>query len=112
MFEPYSYHDFLLWNDVTEYLLSVGRWFSIFSVPGARLWARDLVYPLFVAQITWFGMPDVCSVKGEWVEHGIEDCEVHDGSKVLEGFRLWEAPMWHIKLPLSNGGSMLRGEVG
>ena len=38
--------------------------------------ARGLVYPLFVAQTTWFGMPDVCSAKGEWVEHGIEGHEV------------------------------------
>ena len=34
--------------------------------------ARGLVVPLFVAQATWLGMPDVCSVKGEWVGHGIE----------------------------------------
>ena len=36
----------------------------------------DLVHPLFVTQTTWFGMPDVCSVKGEWVEYGIADHEV------------------------------------
>ena len=27
--------------------------------------ARGLVYPLFAAQTTWFGMLEVCSVKGE-----------------------------------------------
>ena len=36
----------------------------------------DLVHPLFVTQTTCFGMPDVCSVKGEWVEYGIADHEV------------------------------------
>ena len=30
--------------------------------------ARGLVHPLFVAQTAWFGMPDVCSAKGKWME--------------------------------------------
>ena len=46
------------------------------------MWARGLVYQLFLAQTTWFGIPDVFSAKGEWVEHDIEGREVRDGNKV------------------------------
>ena len=41
-----------------------------------------LVHALFVAQTTWFGIPDFCNVKGEWVRHGVEDQEVRDGNGV------------------------------
>ena len=50
--------------------------------PGTRMWACGLVYPLFVAQTIWFGMPDVCSVKGEWVEHGVECHEICDSINI------------------------------
>ena len=46
------------------------------------MWVRGLVYELFVAQTTWFGMPDVCSAKGDWVEHGVECHEIRDGTNV------------------------------
>ena len=39
----------------------------------ARMRTRGLVLLLFVAQTTWFGIPNFCNAKGEWVEHGIED---------------------------------------
>ena len=74
--------------------------------------ACGLVYPLFVAQAMWFGMPDVCSAKVEWVEHGIEVHEVHDSKIAQVRFRLGEEPMGYMKLLLSKGGSLIRGEVG
>ena len=43
---------------------------------------RGLVYPLLVAQTTWFGMPAVCSVKGEWVENGVKCHEIRDDINV------------------------------
>ena len=55
-------------------------WFGTCSAPGARMQTPGLVYPLSVAQVTWFGMPDVSSVKGEWVEHGIKGHEIHEGN--------------------------------
>ena len=42
-------------------------------------------------------MSDSCSVKEDWVEHGIEDHAVRDSNGVLVGFRFVETPMWHIK---------------
>ena len=57
-------------------------------------------------------MPDVCSAKGEWVKHGIEDHEECDSKNVQVRFRLGEEPMGHIKLLLSKGESLIRGEVG
>ena len=85
-------------------------WYMQWSLcKNARTW---LVYPLFVAQTTWFGMPNVCSAKGEWVEHGIEGHEVHDSKNVQVRFRLGEEPMGHMKLLLSKGVSLIRGEVG
>ena len=62
------YHGVLLWNDLTDNWLRVGTWFGTRSAPVARIQARGLVHPLFIAQTTWFGMPDVCSAKGQWVE--------------------------------------------
>ena len=73
------YHVVLLWNGVVGDWLSVGTWFGTCCVPGARMWARGLVYPLFVARTTWFGLPDVCTAKGEWEEHGFECHEIRDG---------------------------------
>ena len=57
-------------------------WFSTFSSLGARMRARGLLRPLFVAKTTWFGILDVCNRKGEWEEHGIKDHEVRDGNDV------------------------------
>ena len=44
--------------------------------------ARGLVYPQFVGQTIWFGVLNVCSAKGEWVEHGIEHHEVRNNNNV------------------------------
>ena len=73
------YHVVLLWDGVVGDWLSVGTWFGTCCVPGARMWARGLVYPLFVARTTWFGLPDVCSAKGKWAGHGVECHEICDG---------------------------------
>ena len=87
-------------------------WFGTRIGPGARMRARGLVYPLFVAQITWFRMADVCSAKGEWVEHGVKGHEVRDRKNVQVQCGLGEEPMRHKKLLLSKGVSLIRGEVG
>ena len=76
------YHGVLLWNGVAGNWLSVGTWFGTHCVHGARVRARGLVYPLFVARTTWFDMPNVCSAKGEWVEHGVKCHEIRDGINV------------------------------
>ena len=55
---------------------------------------------------------NVCSSKGEWVEHGIKGHEVHDSKNVQVQFSLGEEPMGHMKLLLSKGVSLIRGEVG
>ena len=106
------YHDILLRNDGTVDWLSVRTWFGTYSAPGARIWARGLVNPLFVAQTMWFSMPEICGAKGGWVEHGIEFHEVQDSDNMHMDFRLGEAPMGHIKLLLSKDEPLLRGEVG
>ena len=46
------------------------------------MWACGLVYPLFVAQTMLFGMHDVCSAKGEWLEHDLECHKMRDGINV------------------------------
>ena len=56
----------------------MGTWFGICCAPGAKMWTRGLVYPLFVGQTTWFGMPTVCSVNEKWVEHGAECHKIRD----------------------------------
>ena len=76
------YHVVLLWDGVVGDWLSVGTWFGTCCAPGARMQTRGLVYQLFVAQTAWFGMPDVCSAKGEWVEHGVECHEIRDDTNV------------------------------
>ena len=66
------YHGVILWNGVTVYWSSVGTRFGTCSAPGARMWARGLVYPMLVAQTTWFGMlkiwqnfeMEVCLLRG------------------------------------------------
>ena len=45
----------MVWYMQCSWCENAGSWFSI---------------SLSVAQVTWFGMPDVSSAKGEWVEHG------------------------------------------
>ena len=73
------YHGVLLWNAVAGDWFSVGTWFGTYCVPGARMWVRGLVYPLFAAPTMWFGMSDVCSPKEVWVEHSVECHEISDG---------------------------------
>ena len=46
------------------------------------------------------------------MEHSIKGHEVHNSSKVWVGFRLEKAPMGHMKLLFSKGGSLFRDEVG
>ena len=41
-----------------------------------------------MAQTTWVGMSDLCSVKGEWVEHGLKGHEVRDSKNVQVQYRL------------------------
>ena len=82
------YHGVLLWNGVAGDWLSVGMWFGTCCAPGARMRARGLVYQLFVARTTWSGKPDVCCVKGELVEHGVQCHEIRDGINVQVGFTL------------------------
>ena len=72
-------------------------WFVTRIGPGARMWARGLVYQLFVAQTTWFDMPDVCSTKGELVEHGVKGHEVRDSKNGQVRYGLGEEPMGHMK---------------
>ena len=62
------YHGVPLWNGVAGDWLWVGTWFGTCCAPGAKMRARGLAYQLFVARATCFGMPDVCSAKGEWME--------------------------------------------
>ena len=69
---------------------SVVMWFGILSSLSVRMWTRGLVRPLFVAQTTWFGIPNFCSAEGERVGHRVEDHEVRDGNGVLVGFGLVE----------------------
>ena len=76
------YHGVLLWNGVAGNWLSVGTWFGTCCAPGAKMWVRALIYPLVVAQTTWFGMPAVCSAKGEWVEHGVECHEIRNSINI------------------------------
>ena len=69
---------------------SAVMWFGTLSSVSVRMSTRSLVHPLFVAQTTWFGIPDVCNAEGEWMGHGVEDHEVRDGNGILVGFRLVE----------------------
>ena len=61
---------------------SVGMWLGTCNALVARMWACGLVYPLFVAQTTWFRMLDVYRTKGEWVKHSIEGHEIRDGNNL------------------------------
>ena len=60
----------------------------------------------------WFGMSDVGIVKGESEEHGMESHEVCDSNNIQVHFRLGEESMGHMKLLLSKGGFLIRGQVG
>ena len=75
---PIRYHGVLLWNGVVGDGSSVGTLFGTCFSPDAIMRAYGLVYPLFVARTTWFGMLDVCSVKGKLLEYGVECHEIHD----------------------------------
>ena len=57
-------------------------WFGTFSSLGARMQTRGLISPLSVAKNMWFGIPNFCNAEEKWVEHGVEDHEVRDGSDV------------------------------
>ena len=57
----------MVWYMQCSWCENVGSWFSI---------------SLSVAQVTWFGMPDVSSAKGEWVEHGIKGHEILEGNNI------------------------------
>ena len=57
-------------------------WFDSCNAPGARIRAHGSLYPMFIGQTMWFGMPDVCSVKGEQVEHVIEGHKMSNGNNV------------------------------
>ena len=111
MVEPYKVSCVLLWNSVAGDWSSVGTWFGTYCAPGARMHARGLVYPMPLARTTWFGMPDVCSTKREWVEHGAECHEIGKGINIKVGFTLGDRTMGHIKLLLSKGASLTRREV-
>ena len=77
-----TYHVVLLCNGAVGDWLSVDMWLGTCCAPGARMRAHGLAYPLFVARTTWFGLPDVCSTKGEWAGHGVECHEICDGINV------------------------------
>ena len=61
---------------------SMVMWFGTFSSISTRMWTCGLVCPLFVAQTTWFEVPDFCNTEGEQVGHGVKDHEVHDGNDI------------------------------
>ena len=64
---------------------------------------------LFVAKMTWFGIPNFCNAEEEWVRHGVKDHKVHDSNDVLVDFGLVEAPVRGIKSPVSKGVCLLGG---
>ena len=69
-------------NEMAVDWFSVVMWFGTLSSLSVRMRTRGLVRPLFVAQSTWFEMPDFCNAEGECVGHCVEDQEVHDGNDV------------------------------
>ena len=71
-----------MWNEMAVDWFSVVMWFGTLSSLSVRMWTSGLVHPLFVAQTTWFGIPNFCNVKGEWVGHGVEDHEVRESNGV------------------------------
>ena len=75
-------------------------WFGTHIGRGARMQARGLVCPIFVAQ------------KGEWVEHWVKGHEVRDSKNIQVLYGLGKEPMGHMKLLLSKSVSLIRGEVG
>ena len=81
VFKPYKISFYGMILQLISWL-HMSTWFGTFSAPGVRIRAGGLVYPLSVAQTMWFGMPNFCSTKEEWVEHGIEDHEVDDSNNV------------------------------
>ena len=76
------YHGILMWSEMTVVWFSVVMWFGTMSSHSVRLRTHGLVRPLFVAQTTWFGIPNFCNAGREWVGHGVEDHEVCDGNGV------------------------------
>ena len=78
-------------------------WFGASSCLSVGMRIRGLVSPLFVAKTTWFGILDFCNAEEEWVRHGVNDHEVHNGNNVQVGFRLVEELVQGIKSPFSKG---------
>ena len=78
----------------------VVMWFDTLSSLSVRMWTRGLVRPLFVAQTTWFGIPDFCNTEEEWVRHGVEDHEVRDGNGLQVGSELVKELQQSVKSPL------------
>ena len=109
VFEPYKYHGVLLWNEIAVDWLRLAIWFGPFSCLGARMRARGLVCPLFVAKATWYRIPNFCNVEEKLVGHCVEYHEVRDGNDVQVGFRLVEVPMRGMKSSLSKGACQLEG---
>ena len=81
------HHGVLLWNGVAGDWLSMDMWLGTCCAPGERMRARGLLYPLLVARTTRFGIPAVCSRKGEWVEHGVQCHEIHGGIIMWVGLK-------------------------
>ena len=60
-----------------------------------------------MAQTTWFGMPDLCGAKGEWVEHGMKGHEVYDSKNIQVRYMLGKGTHG-----TGEGLSLITGEVG
>ena len=54
-----------MWNEIAIDWFIMAMWFGTSSSLSVRMRARGLVRPLFVAQTTWFGVPDLCNAEGE-----------------------------------------------
>ena len=63
VFEPYRYHGVLFLNEISVDWLSVGMWLGTFTSLAARMRTRDLLHLLFVAQTTYFGIPNFATQK-------------------------------------------------
>ena len=59
-------------NGITVDCFSVAMWLGKFSSLGERMRTHGLVCPLFVAQTTWFRIPNFYNAEGESVRHGVK----------------------------------------
>ena len=57
-------------------------WFGACSCLSGGMRTPGLVRPLFVAKITWFGIPNFCNVEEKWVGYGVNDHEVRNDNDV------------------------------